>query len=76
MLWSSDVGGGTLCVTVGLVTGVDVKTYLQSCTTQVALEINAIIIDGHIGSPILMGDKVCGVTFESEEASKDVEYIG
>ena len=70
------MGGDTISITAGVVSRIEVTTYLQSNTRLLGIQIDAAINSGNSGGPVFneKGDLV-GVAFQSYSSS-DVENVG
>ncbi|CAE5963022.1 unnamed protein product [Arabidopsis arenosa] len=68
-------GGDTISVTKGVVSRVELLEYSHSATELLAIQIDAAINDGNSGGPVIMGNKVAGVAFESLCCSDSIGYI-
>lgn len=61
----SRAGGDSISVTKGVVSRVEPKIYSHSSTMLLAIQIDAAINSGNSGGPVIMGNKVAGVAFET-----------
>ncbi|KAL1215174.1 putative protease Do-like 3 [Cardamine amara subsp. amara] len=68
-------GGDNISVTKGVVSRVEPREYSHSATELLAIQIDAAINSGNSGGPVIMGDKVAGVAFESLDDSENIGYI-
>lgn len=51
---------------------VEPREYSHSSTELLAIQIDAAINSGNSGGPVIMGDKVAGVAFESLDDSENI----
>nr|AAB60923.1 F5I14.16 [Arabidopsis thaliana] len=68
-------GGDTISVSKGVVSRVGPIKYSHSGTELLAIQIDAAINNGNSGGPVIMGNKVAGVAFESLCYSDSIGYI-
>jgi S1-C subfamily serine protease len=68
-------GGDELSVTEGVVSRVENRKYTHSLAELLACQIDAAINSGNSGGPVVKGDKLVGVAFQSILGS-DAENIG
>lgn len=68
-----NAGGDSISVTQGVVSRVVLRRYSHSSTELLKIQIDAAINSGNSGGPVIMGNKVVGVAFESRCCS---ELIG
>ncbi|CAH8257047.1 unnamed protein product [Arabidopsis lyrata] len=68
-------GGDTISVTKGVVSRVELLEYSHSATELLAIQIDAAINEGNSGGPVIMGNKVAGVAFETLGCSDSIGYI-
>jgi S1-C subfamily serine protease len=69
------VGGDELCITAGVVSRIEVRTYTHSQRNLLALQTDAAINPGNSGGPVFMDDKLIGIAFQSYKR-KDLERAG
>lgn len=69
------VGGNELCVTSGVISRIEVRTYTHSQRNLLALQTDAAINPGNSGGPVFMGDELIGIAFQSYRG-KDLERSG
>ena len=68
-------GGNKLSITEGVVSRVENRKYTHSMAELLACQIDAAINSGNSGGPVMKGDKLVGVAFQSI-SGKDAENIG
>ncbi|XP_024010541.1 putative protease Do-like 3, mitochondrial [Eutrema salsugineum] len=68
-------GGDSISVTKGVVSRFELIEYSHSSTELLAIQIDAAINSGNSGGPVIMGDRVVGVAFESLFWSDGIGYI-
>jgi S1-C subfamily serine protease len=69
------VGGNELCVTKGVVSRIEVRTYTHSQRNLLAMQTDAAINPGNSGGPVFMNDELVGIAFQSYKR-KDLEKSG
>jgi len=69
------VGGNELCVTAGVVSRIEVRTYTHSQRDLLAMQTDAAINPGNSGGPVFMDGKLIGIAFQSYK-QKDLEKAG
>lgn len=69
------VGGNELCITAGVVSRIDVRTYTHSQRNLLSLQTDAAINPGNSGGPVFMDGKLIGIAFQSYKR-KDLEKAG
>ncbi|HUS30175.1 MAG TPA: serine protease [Kofleriaceae bacterium] len=69
------VGGDELCITAGVVSRIEVRTYTHSQRNLLALQTDAAINPGNSGGPVFMDEKLIGIAFQSYKR-KDLERSG
>jgi len=68
-------GGDKLSITEGVVSRVENRKYTHSMAELLACQIDAAINSGNSGGPVIRGDKLVGVAFQSRSGN-DAENIG
>jgi S1-C subfamily serine protease len=68
-------GGDKLSITEGVVSRVENRKYTHSMAELLACQIDAAINSGNSGGPVIKGDKLVGVAFQSIKGN-DAEKIG
>jgi len=68
-------GGDKLSITEGVVSRVENRKYTHSMAELLACQIDAAINSGNSGGPVIKGDKLVGVAFQSIKGN-DAENIG
>ncbi|HUJ61860.1 MAG TPA: trypsin-like peptidase domain-containing protein [Kofleriaceae bacterium] len=69
------IGGNELCVTAGVVSRIEVRTYTHSQRNLLALQTDAAINPGNSGGPVFMDGELVGIAFQSYKR-KDLEKAG
>ena len=69
------IGGNELCITAGVVSRIEVRTYTHSQRDLLALQTDAAINPGNSGGPVFEGDSLIGIAFQSYKR-KDLEKAG
>ncbi|MCX5742383.1 MAG: trypsin-like peptidase domain-containing protein [Proteobacteria bacterium] len=69
------VGGNELCITAGVVSRIEVRTYTHSQRNLLALQTDAAINPGNSGGPVFMNGELVGLAFQSYK-KKDLEKSG
>ena len=69
------IGGNELCVTSGVVSRIEVRTYTHSQRNLLAMQTDAAINPGNSGGPVFMDGELVGIAFQSYKR-KDLEKSG
>ncbi len=69
------VGGNELCITAGVVSRIEMRTYTHSQRNLLALQTDAAINPGNSGGPVFMDGQLVGIAFQSYKR-KDLEKAG
>ncbi|MBL0221004.1 MAG: trypsin-like peptidase domain-containing protein [Myxococcales bacterium] len=69
------VGGNELCVTAGVVSRIEVRTYTHSQRNLLSMQTDAAINPGNSGGPVFMNGELVGIAFQSYKR-KDLEKSG
>ena len=69
------IGGNELCVTAGVVSRIEVRTYTHSQRNLLAMQTDAAINPGNSGGPVFMNGDLVGIVFQSYKR-KDLEKSG
>ena len=69
------MGGNELCITAGIVSRIEVRSYTHSQRHLLALQTDAAINPGNSGGPVFMNDELIGIAFQSYK-QKDLEKSG
>jgi S1-C subfamily serine protease len=69
------IGGNELCITAGVVSRIEVRTYTHSQRNLLALQTDAAINPGNSGGPVFMNGELIGIAFQSYKR-KDLEKAG
>ena len=77
-LYGYPVGGNKLSITAGIVSRIEYQTYAHSGLTFQAIQVDAAVNSGSLGSPALVDGKVIGIVSEitPEIAETPTENIG
>src|SRR5205085_5305238 len=67
-------GGSGLSVTKGIVSRIEFAGYYHS-VAGLRIQIDAAINPGNSGGPVVVGDKMVGITFSRLESSQNIGYI-
>eukprot|EP01087_Luapelamoeba_hula_P010354 TRINITY_DN2738_c0_g1_i1.p1 TRINITY_DN2738_c0_g1~~TRINITY_DN2738_c0_g1_i1.p1 ORF type:complete len:629 (-),score=95.96 TRINITY_DN2738_c0_g1_i1:30-1916(-) len=68
-------GGDNISVTCGVVSRVDVRTFVGRYCALLAVQIDAAINSGNSGGPVFKGDKVVGIAFSSHTRAQNIGHI-
>jgi S1-C subfamily serine protease len=69
------VGGERVSITRGIVSRIDLVRYEQSNRLLLALQIDAAINSGNSGGPVIRGNHLVGVAFQSLDDAEQVGYV-
>src|SRR5215468_584131 len=69
------IGGNELCVTAGVISRIEVRTYTHSQRNLLALQTDAAINPGNSGGPVFMNGELVGIAFQSYKR-KDLQKSG
>jgi S1-C subfamily serine protease len=69
------IGGNELCVTAGVISRIEVRTYTHSQRNLLAMQTDAAINPGNSGGPVFLDGKLIGIAFQSYKR-KDLEKGG
>jgi len=69
------MGGNELCITAGIVSRIEVRSYTHSQRHLLALQTDAAINPGNSGGPVFMHDELVGIAFQSYK-QRDLEKSG
>jgi S1-C subfamily serine protease len=69
------IGGNELCVTAGVISRIEVRTYTHSQRNLLALQTDAAINPGNSGGPVFMDGELVGIAFQSYKR-KDLQKAG
>ncbi|MFQ5844042.1 MAG: PDZ domain-containing protein [Planctomycetota bacterium] len=70
------MGGTKLSITEGVVSRIELRTYVHSRADQhLAIQIDAAINPGNSGGPVMQGGRVAGVAFQSQFFSQNIGYM-
>jgi len=68
-------GGEELSITRGVVSRIEVMTYVHSMVDLLGVQIDAAINPGNSGGPVLMDGKIIGVAMQSLAQGENIGYI-
>jgi S1-C subfamily serine protease len=68
-------GGDELCITEGVVSRIEHHEYTHSRAYLLTCQIDASINPGSSGGPVVKGDEVVGVAFQSAESGENIGYM-
>ena len=69
------IGGETISVTSGIMSRVEVSTYVHSLEDLLIAQIDASINSGNSGGPVVSGGSVVGLALQSLEEGENVGYM-
>ena len=70
------MGGTKLSITEGVVSRIEVRTYVHSgADDHLTIQTDAAINPGNSGGPVFQGDKVVGVAFQGQFFSQSIGYM-
>jgi S1-C subfamily serine protease len=69
------VGGERVSITRGIVSRIDLVRYEQSQRLLLALQIDAAINSGNSGGPVIRGNQLVGIAFQSLDDAEQVGYV-
>jgi S1-C subfamily serine protease len=69
------IGGGTVSVTSGIVSRIEVATYMHAVEELLLAQIDAPINSGNSGGPAINDGQVVGIASQSLEAAENVGYV-
>jgi len=69
------VGGETISVTSGIISRIEVSTYVHAMTDLLSAQIDAAINSGNSGGPVLAGDKLVGIAVQYLDDAENVGYM-
>jgi S1-C subfamily serine protease len=75
VVYGFPVGGNELCITAGVVSRIEMRTYTHSQRDLLALQTDAAINPGNSGGPVFMDGALVGIAFQSYKR-KDLEKAG
>jgi len=68
-------GGEQLIITEGIVSRVEVQSYMHSLREILAIQIDAPINPGNSGGPVFKGGDVVGISFQAYGSSQNIAYM-
>ena len=69
------VGGDRLSITQGIVSRIDLVRYAQSQRKLLAVQVDAAINSGNSGGPVLRGNQLVGIAFQTLDDAASVGYM-
>ncbi len=69
------IGGERLSMTQGIVSRIDLVNYAQSQRNLLAIQVDAAINSGNSGGPVLAGDKLVGIAFQTLEEGEGIGFM-
>lgn len=74
-VWGFPEGGGTLSITSGIVSRIEVDTYTQSGRSLLSTQIDAAINSGNSGGPVISNGQIVGIAMQTLEGAENVGYM-
>jgi len=68
-------GGEEMSITEGIVSRIEQRNYAHSSANLLACQIDAAINPGNSGGPVMIGDKIVGVAFQSAMRGENIGYM-
>lgn len=75
VVYGFPVGGNTLSITSGIVSRVEVDTYMHSYRDLLSVQIDAAINPGNSGGPVISDGAVVGIAMQGIESADNVGYM-
>lgn len=69
------IGGEELSVTKGVISRIEYQTYTHSGISLMACQIDAAVNPGNSGGPVMLGDKMVGIAFQSDIYAENTHYF-
>jgi S1-C subfamily serine protease len=69
------IGGEQLSVTEGVVSRIELTTYVQTERNLLSVQIDAAINPGNSGGPVVLDGKLVGIAFQSLEEAENIGYV-
>ncbi len=69
------IGGERLSVTEGVVSRIELTTYVQNERDLLSLQIDAAINAGNSGGPVIRGGKLAGIAFQTLDEAENIGYV-
>ena len=69
------IGGEHLSITEGVVSRIELTTYVQNERNLLSVQIDAAINAGNSGGPVIFDGKLVGVAFQSLEEAENIGYV-
>jgi S1-C subfamily serine protease len=69
------IGGEHLSITEGVVSRIELTTYVQNERNLLSVQIDAAINAGNSGGPVIRNGKLVGVAFQSLEEAENIGYV-
>lgn len=68
-------GGESLSVTSGIVSRIEVGSYVHSMQSLLRVQIDAAINSGNSGGPVISNDRIVGIAMQARNRSENIGYI-
>jgi hypothetical protein len=68
-------GGDELCITEGVVSRVEYRSYAHSGAPLLACQIDAAINPGNSGGPVIKNGKIVGIAFQVNKSGQNIGYM-
>ena len=75
VVYGFPIGGDTLSTTSGVISRIELQTYVHSGFKFLAAQIDAAVNPGNSGGPVMIGDQIVGVAMQSLSDSENIGYI-
>lgn len=75
VVYGFPIGGYTLSITSGIVSRVEVDSYLQSNRRLLSVQIDAAINEGNSGGPVVTDGSVVGIAMQGIDGANSVGYM-
>ena len=75
IVYGFPIGGDTLSTTSGVISRIELQTYVHSGFKFLAAQIDAAVNPGNSGGPVMIGDQIVGVAMQSLSDSENIGYI-
>jgi len=74
-VWGFPEGGRTLSITSGIVSRIEVDSYLQSGRRLLSTQIDAAINSGNSGGPVISNEAIVGIAMQALDEAENVGYM-
>jgi len=68
-------GGGKISITKGVVSRIEVTSYVQSSRRLLTVQIDAAINPGNSGGPVVQNGKLVGIAMQALQSSQNIGYM-